>query len=96
MLSLREAEKNVTQISEDLGVEQSKVSHALASLKHCHIVVSKTNGKERIYSLNKDTIVPILKIIDKHSSFYCKGDCRFKKEMIDNKKELNAEKVGVV
>jgi len=75
ILSLREKAKNVTEIVKDLGVEQSKVSHALKSLKECKIVDMKQKGKERIYSLNEDTIVPILKLIDKHASIHCKGKC---------------------
>lgn len=74
--SLKEKEKNVSELVKVLGVEQSKVSHALASLRHCNIVVVKQKGKERIYSLNKKTILPILKIIDKHSKTFCDGKCR--------------------
>jgi len=71
VLNLRETPKNVTELSSGLGVEQSKVSHALSSLKCCHIVESKQKGKQRIYSLNKKTILPILKIIDKHTESFC-------------------------
>ena len=75
ILSLRQKAKNVTQISKELNVEQSKISHALTSLKCCKIVDGKQKGKQRIYSLNKKTITPILKIIDKHANTYCKGEC---------------------
>ncbi len=73
---LKEKERNVTEISETLGVEQSKISHALASLKCCNIVEAKQKGKKRIYSLNKKTIVPMLKIIDKHAETFCGGKCK--------------------
>jgi DNA-binding transcriptional ArsR family regulator len=75
ILNLREKEKNVTEIINDLKAEQSKVSHALAHLKNCNIVKVKQKGKQRIYYLNKDTIVPILKLIDKHSKTHCKKNC---------------------
>jgi len=71
VLSLREKEKNVTELVKDLVVEQSKISHALSSLKCCNIVNMKQRGKERVYSLNEDTIVPMLKLIDKHASIHC-------------------------
>lgn len=71
ILSLREKSKNVTEITKDLIVEQSKISHALQSLKSCNIVNVKQNGKERIYSLNKDTIVPMLELINKHANIHC-------------------------
>ena len=73
--SLREKEKNVTVISKELNVEQSKISHALTSLRDCNIVDVKQKGKERIYSLNKKTIVPMLNLIEKHSQKFCSGNC---------------------
>ena len=72
--SLKDKEKNVTELSKELKVEQSKVSHALRNLKSCKIVDVKQKGKERIYSLNKKTIVPMLKLIDKHAKSFC--DCK--------------------
>ncbi|VVB83856.1 Bacterial regulatory protein, arsR family [uncultured archaeon] len=72
ILSLRVKEKNVSELVEDLEVEQSKISHALQSLKSCNIVNMKQKGKERVYSLNKDTILPILELIDKHAAIHCK------------------------
>lgn len=72
--SLKEKEKNVSELVKDLKIEQSKVSHALKNLRNCKIVEVKQKGKERIYSLNKKTIVPMLKLIDKHANVYC--DCK--------------------
>jgi DNA-binding transcriptional ArsR family regulator len=73
---LREKEKSVTEIAKQLSVEQSKISHALSSLKCCNIVESKQKGKQRIYFLNKKTMVPILKLIDKHAKTFCGGKCK--------------------
>ena len=64
---------SVTELSEKTEIEQSKLSHALANLKFCNLVTVKQDGKQRIYSLNKKTIVPILKIIDTHRTNYCPG-----------------------
>ena len=72
ILSLRKREKSVNEIIEELRVEQSKLSHALASLRCCSIVKSKQKGKQRIYYLNKKAIVPILNMIDKHEKKFCK------------------------
>lgn len=68
---LKEKESSVSEITKELKEEQSKVSHALASLNHCNIVQSRQKGKQRIYSLNKETILPILKSIDKHKCEFC-------------------------
>ena len=70
--ALREKQSSVGELSRNLKVEQSKVSHALASLRCCNIVNVKSQGKKRLYSLNKETIVPILKMIDKHEKKFCK------------------------
>jgi len=71
ILSLRTKEKNVSELIKNLNVEQSKISHALQSLKACKIVNMEQKGKERVYSLNKETIVPMLELIDKHASAHC-------------------------
>jgi DNA-binding transcriptional ArsR family regulator len=73
--SLKEKEKNVTELSRELKVEQSKISHALILLRHCNIVDVKPIGKQRVYSLNKKTIIPILNLIDNHSKTFCGGNC---------------------
>lgn len=73
---LKEKDLSVGELSNSLKMEQSKISHALASLKSCNIVDVKSEGKQRIYSLNKKTIIPILNLIDKHSKTYCSGNCK--------------------
>lgn len=74
ILELKNGNRNVNDLSRELGVEQSKVSHALMLLKKCNIVKASKKGKERIYSLNKNTVIPLLKLIDEHSKSFCK--CR--------------------
>ena len=72
---LKKSPLSVNELVDKLKAEQSKISHALANLKACNIVNSRVEGKQRIYSLNKKTIVPMLDIIDDHKKFYCKGGC---------------------
>ena len=72
ILVLKEKQCSVNELARKLRIEQSKLSHALASLRKCSIVKVKRQGKKRVYYLNKDTIVPILKIIEKHEKKYCK------------------------
>ena len=74
MMIITELMKNscsVTELSKKLKIEQSKLSHALISLKGCNVVKVKQKGKQRIYSLNEKTIVPILNLIDKHAKSFC-------------------------
>lgn len=69
---LKNGSRSVLELANKLDVEQSKLSHALASLRCCSIVNVKQEGKKRVYSLNKETILPMLKLIDKHESKFCK------------------------
>ena len=73
---LRKGPKNVTQICKGLKFNQTTVSHNLRRLKTCSFVSVKKNSKERIYSLNKETIKPLMELIDKHTNKFCKHLCR--------------------
>jgi len=68
---LREGEKNVGEIIDILKEDQTSISHDLARLKRCGFVKATVKGKFRYYRLNKETILPLMKIIDKHMSHYC-------------------------
>lgn len=68
---LRESPMNVKTIIEKTGREQSAVSHNLKKLCDCHIVNVEQKGRERLYSLNKDTVMPILKLVEKHVQKKC-------------------------
>lgn len=72
---LQKGELNATGIAEELEYEQSRISHHLTRLEQCGFVNVKRNGKERIYSLNKETIKPLLELMDKHMSKFCKNFC---------------------
>ncbi|MBU90073.1 transcriptional regulator [Candidatus Woesearchaeota archaeon] len=74
--TLRESPKNVTQISKKLNFEQSRVSHNLRKLKELGFINVKPSGKERIYGLDKKTILPLLKLIDEHVDTYYKHYCK--------------------
>lgn len=71
ILSLEKKGKNVTELSEELNVEQSKLSHALSSLRCCKIVHVEQKGKERIYNLDKKTILPLLNLVEKNRKNVC-------------------------
>jgi len=66
---------NVTQISRESAMDQTTISHNLSRLKKCGFVMVKKNGKERIYSLNQETIVPLVKLMNRHIHTYCNKLC---------------------
>jgi len=69
---LRKNSLSVNEISDMLNEERSKISHALLSLLACGFVHVKKDGKRRIYSLNKETIIPLLDLLEKHIKKHCK------------------------
>lgn len=73
--ALRCGPLNVSAIAKKINEEQSAVSHNLKKLTDCHILDVKKVGKERVYSLNKDTAIPILKLVEKHVIKNCPGSC---------------------
>jgi len=79
ILALKEKPLSVSEIVEKVGKEQSAVSHSLKNLTRCNIIKVKQKGKQRLYSLNKKTVLPILELADKHVKCFCPICC--KKEM---------------
>jgi len=75
---LKDGALSVNELSKQLSQERSKVSHALKSLLECSFVKVKNDGRKRVYSLNTDTIVPLLDLVEKHVKKYCKV-CRKKR-----------------
>jgi len=75
VLCLNDAQKNVNQLSQELNMEQSRISHNLQCLEKNGFVTVKQEGKQRIYSLNKDTVGPILVAVKKHLKKYKIDSC---------------------
>ena len=75
ILELNGGSKNVTQLTEGLGVHQTTISHSLRRLLDCGFVFVKRNGKERVYDLNKKTIKPLLGLMNSHVEQYCRKGC---------------------
>ena len=70
---------SVGEICEKLNEEQSKISHNLKKLADCHFLDVKKQGKKRVYSLNKDTMIPLLELVGKHVVKYCSKECKMRK-----------------
>jgi DNA-binding transcriptional ArsR family regulator len=74
---LKEKELTVQEMCEELGKEQSAVSHALQQLRHCSFVDYKRKGKEREYYWKSEIFrqkgKSIFELITEHTQKYCKG-----------------------
>lgn len=74
--SLMSGPKSVSEIVNKTKFEQSNVSHNLRRLERCGFVKSERTGKNRVYSLNNETIKPLMIIIEKHINKFCKNCLR--------------------
>mgnify|MGYP001597582471 FL=1 len=68
---LRHGKKNVSEIVNELNMDQTSVSHDLARLKRCGFVKCISEGKYRYYVLNEGSIRPLMSLIDRHMHEYC-------------------------
>ena len=73
--ALRKKSLNVTQLTEQLSLNQTTASHNLKRLLTCHFISQEKRGLHHYYALNHETIKPLLKIIDKHAKKYCAKQC---------------------
>ncbi|KYK27341.1 hypothetical protein AYK26_03725 [Euryarchaeota archaeon SM23-78] len=76
IMRLKNKPMSVNELSKAMREEQSKISHNLAKLARCSILNVKQKGKQRIYSLNKDTVMPMLKLVEKHVEKHCDMRCK--------------------
>ena len=62
---------SVNELAEELGQEQSMISHNLKPLLECNFVYSTRDGKKRIYSVNKETIGRLFDAVENHAKKFC-------------------------
>ena len=62
---------SVNELAATLGQEQSMVSHNLKPLLECNLIAVKRQGKKHIYTVNEETIRPILAAVQNHAQKFC-------------------------
>ncbi|WP_246367138.1 ArsR/SmtB family transcription factor [Paraliobacillus salinarum] len=62
--SVKEEEKTVSQIVNDLNGNQSNISQHLACLKGCGLIVGKKDGKYVYYSVRNQLVRDLLTMFD--------------------------------
>ena len=63
---LKEKKRNVSEIVELTGIEQSAISHQLRILKDSRLVRSTRKGKSMIYQLDDEHIFDVLEQVKTH------------------------------
>lgn len=66
LYDLFDGEKNVTEICEDIEMNQSAVSHQLKALKTAKLIRSRREGKSIKYSLDDDHVKTIIAMGKEH------------------------------
>jgi ArsR family transcriptional regulator len=66
LYDLFDEEKSVTQICDDIEMNQSAVSHQLKALKNAKLVKSRREGKSVMYSLDDDHVKTIIAMGKEH------------------------------
>ncbi len=64
--ALADGEKTVTELCNHTREEQTRVSHELRCLLVCGFVNFRREGRQIRYSLNTQTVLPILRAADSH------------------------------
>jgi DNA-binding transcriptional ArsR family regulator len=68
---LAEKPHSVNDLAQALGQEQSMISHNLKPLLQCNFIYLQRKGKQRIYSLNHETVDALFKVIENHAEKFC-------------------------
>ena len=82
IVTLSEGDKSVSEICDSVKVERTNVSHQLNLLRGCNIVLVRREGKKKIYSLNRNTMKPILDLAGRHVEKSCKRRLRKESHVI--------------
>jgi len=71
LLALKNGERCVCEIIEQLGVEQSSISHHLQIMRRCKLVKFRRDGKKKMYRLADPLILKFLSDTDRLSKKFC-------------------------
>ncbi|MBQ6544551.1 MAG: winged helix-turn-helix transcriptional regulator [Lachnospiraceae bacterium] len=66
LYDLMRGEKNVTEIAEDLSMNQSAISHQLKILRTSRLIRSRREGKAMVYSLADEHVKTIIAMGKEH------------------------------
>ena len=68
---LMQKEMSVNELANELGQEQSMISHNLRPLLQCNFIYSQKKGKKHIYSVNRETVGALFQTIENHAQKFC-------------------------
>jgi len=78
---LKDGPLSVNELTEQIGLERSRISHSLKMLKDCKFVHAKKSGRQMLYSINEKAMSPdashesIFHVINDHVKTFCMDGC---------------------
>lgn len=69
--TLKNGERCVCEIIDELDIEQSLVSHHLHGMRKCGLVLRRREGKKLMYRLADKGIIKLLTDVDRLSKKFC-------------------------
>ncbi len=73
--SLMKKEKTVNELTNELKIDQTTISHNLKRLKITGFVKDEKKGKNKVYSANKEAVNPLIKFVNNHMACNCQALC---------------------
>jgi DNA-binding transcriptional ArsR family regulator len=70
---LKNGDQTASDIAKHLGLDEKVINHNLTHLTSCFILLSKGEGKQRTYCLNKEIVEPLSELLEFHVEKYCPG-----------------------
>lgn len=70
---LQERDMSVSEIVDEMNMDQSVISYHLKCLANCGFVSRKVDGNRRIYSLRGEVVNDLLSTVGKHIERHKKG-----------------------
>jgi DNA-binding transcriptional ArsR family regulator len=63
VLTLAEGSRSVVDLTEELGLSQTLVSHHLKALRECHLVSVAAKGRRNVYSMCCDELAEPVRVL---------------------------------
>ena len=79
--TLKKGPLSVNELTKQIGLERSRISHSLKMLKNCKFVHAKKSGRKVLYSINEHAMSPnashesIFHVINDHVKTFCIEGC---------------------
>ncbi|MBI2671051.1 winged helix-turn-helix transcriptional regulator [Candidatus Woesearchaeota archaeon] len=83
--SLEKTPKTVGELTKELKLDQTTISHNLRRLYVTGFVKARKRGKNKLYEANKKIVTPLLNLVNYHLRCNCSELCRCRENELREK-----------